>query len=139
MQYIDRDPEKLRREKLRVKMDEIDRKEAREAAERHQQLLEVARAREERPRPAPTELQRDDEDEEARVTFNLGKGATGPAVAASGVASNGTNVLAAAAAAAMAKGRVEERPRVAPKRKSALDEIMEVGGLWCDVIKMLVM
>lgn len=122
MQYIDRDPEKLRREKLRVKMDEIDRKEAKEAAERHQQMLEVARAREERPRALPTVLERDDDDESSRVAFNFGKGG---ACGAGGTGA-GNNVLAAAAAEAAAKTKAAERTKATAKRKSALDEIMEV-------------
>ena len=124
MQYIDRDPEKLRREKLKVKMDEIDKREAKEAAERHQQMLEVARAKEERPRALPTVLERDEEDESARVAFNFGKGGSS---GGGGGAGGANNVLAAAAAVAAKKSKPVERARPPAKRKSALDEIMEVG------------
>ncbi|XP_051911688.1 DNA/RNA-binding protein KIN17 [Hippocampus zosterae] len=123
IQYIDRDPETIRRQEelARRKKHELDDEE-RSAKFIEEQVRRGRGAKEEEQDPVYTELKR--ESEEEKVAFNLGAGASlaGPSTSSS---------LLATSALAKASSTKRKEPSSASdsrdkKRKSALEQIIEM-------------
>ncbi|XP_077400615.1 DNA/RNA-binding protein KIN17 [Vanacampus margaritifer] len=123
IQYIDRDPETIRRQEelARRKKHELDDEE-RSAKFIEEQVRRGRGDKDEEEDPVYTELKR--ENEEEKVAFNLGAGASlaGPSTSSS---------LLASSALAKASSAKRKEPSSAPdsrdkKRKSALEQIIEM-------------
>lgn len=124
IQYIDRDPETIRRQeelerKKRQDLDDIERS----ARFIEEQVRRGREGRETEEEPVFTELKR--ENEEEKVAFNLSSGSTSSTGSAKSSSSVSVNPLRASTS-----GKRKETPHVSDakekKKKSALDEIMEM-------------
>ncbi|KAL6116621.1 kin [Pungitius sinensis] len=122
VQYIDRDPETIRRqeEQARKKKQDLDDEE-RSAKFIEEQVRRGAKEVEET--PVFTELKR--ESEEEKVAFNMGASAcvAGPSKSSAAL---GASALRAAAAASSKRKDTSSDSRGDKKKKSALEEIMEM-------------
>ncbi|XP_037317909.2 DNA/RNA-binding protein KIN17 [Pungitius pungitius] len=124
VQYIDRDPETIRRqeEQARKKKQDLDDEE-RSAKFIEEQVRRGAKEVEET--PVFTELKR--ESEEEKVAFNMGASACVAGPSKSSAALGASALRAAAAAAASTKRKdTSSDSRGDKKKKSALEEIMEM-------------
>ncbi|NXN77999.1 KIN17 protein, partial [Bombycilla garrulus] len=127
IQYIDRDPETIRRQQEQERKKKQDLDDEEKTAKFIEQQVRRGLEGKELEMPVYTELNR--ENEEEKVTFNLNKGASTSVTAASSKTSSvlGQNALKMAEGAVKRKeaahssGQPKEK-----KRKSALDEIMEL-------------
>ncbi|KAM6896513.1 DNA/RNA-binding protein KIN17 isoform 1-T1 [Lycodopsis pacificus] len=126
VQYIDRDPETIRRqeEQARKKKQDLDDEE-RSAKFIEEQVRRGRDGKEIEENPVFTELKR--ESEEEKVAFNMGASSSvaGPSKSSSAL---GASALKAAAAAASSTKRKDASSdtRSEKKKKSALEEIMEM-------------
>ncbi|XP_068162663.1 DNA/RNA-binding protein KIN17 isoform X1 [Antennarius striatus] len=125
IQYIDRDPETIRRqeEQARKKKHDLDDEE-RSAKFIADQVRRGRDSKEPEETPVYTELQR--ESEEEKIAFNLGASScvAGPSKASSAL---GASALKAAAASTKRKDTSSSSDsRVDKRKKSALEEIMEM-------------
>ncbi|XP_054480297.1 DNA/RNA-binding protein KIN17 [Anoplopoma fimbria] len=125
VQYIDRDPETIRRqeEQARKKKQDLDDEE-RSARFIEEQVRRGRDGKEIEETPVFTELKR--ESEEEKVAFNLGASSSvaGPSKSSSAL---GASALKAAAAASSTKRKdTSSETRSEKKKKSALEEIMEM-------------
>ncbi|XP_067110159.1 DNA/RNA-binding protein KIN17 [Osmerus mordax] len=126
VQYIDRDPETIRRQEEleRKKKQDLDDEE-RSAKFIEDQVRRGREGKEPEEEPVFTELKR--EGEEEKVAFNLAKGAcasvAGPSKASAAL---GPSALKAAAASGKRKDVPSSSESRDKKKKSALDEIMEM-------------
>lgn len=125
VQYIDRDPETIRRqeEQARKKKQDLDDEE-RSAKFIEEQVRRGRNGKEIEETPVFTELKR--ESEEEKVAFNMGTSSSvaGPSKSSSGL---GASALKAAAAASSTKRKdTSSDTRGEKKKKSALEEIMEM-------------
>ncbi|XP_041820126.1 DNA/RNA-binding protein KIN17 [Chelmon rostratus] len=129
IQYIDRDPETIRRqeEQARKKKQELDDEE-RSARFIEEQVRRGRDGKETDETPVYTELKR--ESEEEKVAFNLGASAcvAGPSKSSSSL---GASALKAAAASSSSSTKRKDTSssldsRAEKKKKSALEEIMEM-------------
>ncbi|NXW04719.1 KIN17 protein, partial [Fregetta grallaria] len=126
IQYIDRDPETIRRQQEQERKKKQDLDDEEKTAKFIEQQVRRGLEGKELEKPVYTELNR--ESEEEKVTFNLNKGAS-TSIAASSKTSSvlGPNALKMVEGAVKRKesahssGQSKEK-----KKKSALDEIMEV-------------
>ncbi|XP_005039095.1 PREDICTED: DNA/RNA-binding protein KIN17 isoform X1 [Ficedula albicollis] len=126
IQYIDRDPETIRRQQEQERKKKQDLDDEEKTAKFIEQQVRRGLEGKELEMPVYTELNR--ENEEEKVTFNLSKGAS-TSVAASSKTSSvlGQNALKMVEGAVKRKeaahssGQLKEK-----KKKSALDEIMEL-------------
>uniref|UniRef100_A0AAQ4P7F2 DNA/RNA-binding protein KIN17 n=1 Tax=Gasterosteus aculeatus aculeatus TaxID=481459 RepID=A0AAQ4P7F2_GASAC len=126
VQYIDRDPETIRRqeEQARKKKQDLDDEE-RSAKFIEEQVRRGRGAKEVEETPVFTELKR--ESEEEKVAFNMGASAcvAGPSKSSAALGASALKAAAAAAAATKRKDASSDT-RGDKKKKSALEEIMEV-------------
>ncbi|XP_045928139.1 DNA/RNA-binding protein KIN17 [Micropterus dolomieu] len=127
VQYIDRDPETIRRqeEQARKKKQDLDDEE-RSARFIEEQVRRGRDGKETEETPAYTELKR--ESEEEKIAFNLGASSSvaGPSKASSVL---GASALKAAASSSSTKRKEPSSSldsRAEKKKKSALEEIMEM-------------
>ncbi|XP_053170070.1 DNA/RNA-binding protein KIN17 [Scomber japonicus] len=126
VQYIDRDPETIRRqeEQAKKKKQDLDDEE-RSAKFIEEQVRRGRDAREEEETPVFTELKR--ESEEEKVAFNLGASSS---VARPSTSSSGLGASALKTAASTSSTKRKDPPSSSDsrekKRKSALEEIMEM-------------
>ncbi|NXF60038.1 KIN17 protein, partial [Ciccaba nigrolineata] len=126
IQYIDRDPETIRRQQEQERKKKQDLDDEEKTAKFIEQQVRRGLEGKELEKPVYTELNR--ENEEEKVTFNLNKGAS-TSIAASSKTSSvlGPNALKVVEGAVKRKesahssGQSKEK-----KKKSALDEIMEL-------------
>ncbi|KAM8909937.1 DNA/RNA-binding protein KIN17 [Spinachia spinachia] len=126
VQYIDRDPETIRRqeEQARKKKQDLDDEE-RSARFIEEQVRRGRGAKEVEEAPVFTELKR--ESEEEKVAFNMGASACVAGPSKSSAALGASALKAAAAAAASTKRKdTSGEARGDKKKKSALEEIMEM-------------
>ncbi|NXO67621.1 KIN17 protein, partial [Phainopepla nitens] len=127
IQYIDRDPETIRRQQEQERKKKQDLDDEEKTAKFIEQQVRRGLEGKELEMPVYTELNR--ENEEEKVTFNLNKGASTSVAAASSKTSSvlGQNALKMVEGAVKRKetahssGQSKEK-----KKKSALDEIMEL-------------
>ncbi|KAK1906264.1 DNA/RNA-binding protein KIN17 [Dissostichus eleginoides] len=123
IQYIDRDPETIRRqeEQARKKKQDLDDEE-RSAKFIEEQVRRGRGDKEEEETPVFTELKR--ESEEEKVAFNLGASSSvaGPSKSSSAL---GASALKAAASSSAKRKDTSADTRGEKKKKSALEEIME--------------
>ncbi|XP_040029471.1 DNA/RNA-binding protein KIN17 [Gasterosteus aculeatus] len=126
VQYIDRDPETIRRqeEQARKKKQDLDDEE-RSAKFIEEQVRRGRGAKEVEETPVFTELKR--ESEEEKVAFNMGASAcvAGPSKSSAALGASALKAAAAAAAATKRKDASSDT-RGDKKKKSALEEIMEM-------------
>uniref|UniRef100_A0A8C2R2I5 DNA/RNA-binding protein KIN17 n=1 Tax=Capra hircus TaxID=9925 RepID=A0A8C2R2I5_CAPHI len=127
IQYIDRDPETIRRQLELEKKKKQDLDDEEKTAKFIQEQVRRGLEGKEQEVPVFTELSR--ENDEEKVTFNLNKGACSSGAASSKSSSLGPSALKTIGTAASVK-RKESSQSSAPskekkKKKSALDEIME--------------
>ncbi|XP_010778069.1 DNA/RNA-binding protein KIN17 [Gymnodraco acuticeps] len=124
IQYIDRDPETIRRqeEQARKKKQDLDDEE-RSAKFIEEQVRRGRGDKEEEETPVFTELKR--ESEEEKVAFNLGASSSvaGPSKSSSAL---GASALKAAASSSAKRKDTSADTRGEKKKKSALEEIMEM-------------
>ncbi|KAK5849055.1 hypothetical protein PBY51_008729 [Eleginops maclovinus] len=124
VQYIDRDPETIRRqeEQARKKKQDLDDEE-RSAKFIEEQVRRGRGDKEVEETPVFTELKR--ESEEEKVAFNLGASSSvaGPSKSSSAL---GASALKAAAASSTKRKDTSTDTRGEKKKKSALEEIMEM-------------
>uniref|UniRef100_A0A8C2XSP6 DNA/RNA-binding protein KIN17 n=1 Tax=Capra hircus TaxID=9925 RepID=A0A8C2XSP6_CAPHI len=128
IQYIDRDPETIRRQLELEKKKKQDLDDEEKTAKFIQEQVRRGLEGKEQEVPVFTELSR--ENDEEKVTFNLNKGACSSGAASSKSSSLGPSALKTIGTAASVK-RKESSQSSAPskekkKKKSALDEIMEI-------------
>ncbi|XP_005993942.1 DNA/RNA-binding protein KIN17 isoform X2 [Latimeria chalumnae] len=129
VQYIDRDPETIRRQEELEKKKKQDLDDEEKAAKFIEEQVRRGKEGKEEATPVFTELKRENEDE--KVTFNLNKGASTSAVATSSskLSLLGASALKAPMATASVKRKelghslMDSKDK---KKKSALDEIMEL-------------
>ncbi|XP_074999283.1 DNA/RNA-binding protein KIN17 isoform X2 [Calonectris borealis] len=125
IQYIDRDPETIRRQQEQERKKKQDLDDEEKTAKFIEQQVRRGLEGKELEKPVYTELNR--ESEEEKVTFNLNKGASTSIAASSKTSVLGPNALKMVEGAVKRKesahssGQSKEK-----KKKSALDEIMEV-------------
>ncbi|XP_036004736.1 DNA/RNA-binding protein KIN17 [Fundulus heteroclitus] len=121
IQYIDRDPETIRRqeEQARKKKQELDDEER--SARFIQEQVRRGQGGKEEAEPVYTELQR--ESEEEKVAFNLGAAVAGSSKSSSVL---GTSALKAAASVKRKETAAGSDSRGEKKKKSALEEIIEM-------------
>ncbi|XP_063164522.1 DNA/RNA-binding protein KIN17 [Candoia aspera] len=128
IQYIDRDPETIRRQQEQEKKKKQDLDDEEKTAKFIEQQVRRGLEGKDQEGPIFTELNR--ENDEEKVTFNLNKGAsTSTAAAHSKGSLLGPSVLKAAGAVLPVKHKeipLTSRQTKEKKRKSALDEIMEL-------------
>nr|XP_006130696.1 DNA/RNA-binding protein KIN17 isoform X2 [Pelodiscus sinensis] len=126
IQYIDRDPETIRRQQEQEKKKKQDLDDEEKTAKFIEEQVRRGLEGKEQERPIYTELNR--ESEEEKVAFNLNKGASTSVAAPSKTSALGPNALKMVGGAGSVKrkesahssGQSKEK-----KKKSALDEIME--------------
>ncbi|CAG5927325.1 unnamed protein product [Menidia menidia] len=130
VQYIDRDPETIRRqeEQARKKKQELDDEE-RSAKFIEEQVRRGRDHKETEENPVYTELKR--ENEEEKVTFNLsvGSAVAGPSKSSSALGASALKAAAAASTSSSVKRKESSSgsdSRGEKKKKSALEEIIEV-------------
>ncbi|KAI1239519.1 hypothetical protein IHE44_0012644 [Lamprotornis superbus] len=125
IQYIDRDPETIRRQQEQERKKKQDLDDEEKTAKFIEQQVRRGLEGKELEMPVYTELNR--ENEEEKVTFNLNKGASTSVAASSKTSVLGQNALKMVEGAVKRKdaahssGQLKEK-----KKKSALDEIMEL-------------
>ncbi|XP_029471299.1 DNA/RNA-binding protein KIN17 [Rhinatrema bivittatum] len=126
IQYIDRDPETIRRQQELEKKKKQDLDDEERTAKFIEEQVKRGMGVVEPEAPVYTELTR--ESEEEKVVFNLSKGASTSA-GASKAGAFGANALKSAEGVAVGKRKESSRSSTQAKekkKKSALDEIMEV-------------
>ncbi|KAM9705048.1 DNA/RNA-binding protein KIN17 [Menidia menidia] len=130
VQYIDRDPETIRRqeEQARKKKQELDDEE-RSAKFIEEQVRRGRDLKETEENPVYTELKR--ENEEEKVTFNLsvGSAVAGPSKSSSALGASALKAAAAASTSSSVKRKESSSgsdSRGEKKKKSALEEIIEM-------------
>ncbi|KAM6436234.1 DNA/RNA-binding protein KIN17 [Liasis olivaceus] len=128
IQYIDRDPETIRRQQEQEKKKKQDLDDEEKTAKFIEEQVRRGLEGRDQEEPVFTELNRDNDEE--KVTFNLNKGAsTSTAAAHSKGSLVGPGVLKAAGAALPVKRKeippTSRQTKEKKKKKSALDEIME--------------
>ncbi|XP_042367091.1 DNA/RNA-binding protein KIN17 [Plectropomus leopardus] len=125
VQYIDRDPETIRRqeEQARKKKQELDDEE-RSAKFIEEQVRRGRDNKETDETPVYTELKR--ESEEEKVAFNLGASSSVAGPSKSSSALSASALRAAAASAATKRKDTSSDSRAEKKKKSALEEIIEM-------------
>ncbi|XP_021240015.1 DNA/RNA-binding protein KIN17 isoform X1 [Numida meleagris] len=126
IQYIDRDPETIRRQQEQERKKKQDLDDEEKTAKFIEQQVRRGLEGKELEEPVYTELNR--ENEEEKVAFNLNKGAS-----TSVAASSKTSSILGPSALKMAEGAVKRKESAhssgqskEKKKKSALDEIMEL-------------
>ncbi|KAG8440038.1 hypothetical protein GDO86_005999 [Hymenochirus boettgeri] len=125
VQYIDRDPETIRKQQEQEKKKKQDLDDDERTAKFIEEQVKRGLGTNDEDTPVYTELSRENEDE--KVTFNLNKGASTSGAVASKSSSLTSNALKSASSIGSVKrkdvtqGQVKEK-----KKKSALDEIMEM-------------
>uniref|UniRef100_A0A8I3MD28 DNA/RNA-binding protein KIN17 n=3 Tax=Canis lupus TaxID=9612 RepID=A0A8I3MD28_CANLF len=128
IQYIDRDPETIRRQLELEKKKKQDLDDEEKTAKFIEEQVRRGLEGKEQEAPVFTELSR--ENDEEKVTFNLNKGACSSAAASSKSSSLGPSALNAIGNAASVKRKESSRSsaqsKEKKKKKSALDEIMEI-------------
>eukprot|EP00072_Mus_musculus_P031308 XP_006497428.1 PREDICTED: DNA/RNA-binding protein KIN17 isoform X1 [Mus musculus] len=127
IQYIDRDPETIRRQLELEKKKKQDLDDEEKTAKFIEEQVRRGLEGKEQETPVFTELSR--ENEEEKVTFNLNKGAGGSAGATTSKSSSlGPSALKLLGSAASGKRKESSQSSAQPakKKKSALDEIMEL-------------
>uniref|UniRef100_A0A8B9HL70 DNA/RNA-binding protein Kin17 WH-like domain-containing protein n=1 Tax=Astyanax mexicanus TaxID=7994 RepID=A0A8B9HL70_ASTMX len=125
IQYIDRDPETIRRqEELEKKKKQDLDDEERSAKFIEEQVRRGREGKEPEEEPVFTELKR--ESEEEKVAFNLGGEISRLDTTAQALSSLGPSALKAAAASVKRKDPSHSSDSKDKKKKSALDEIMEM-------------
>ncbi|KPP75019.1 DNA/RNA-binding protein KIN17-like [Scleropages formosus] len=127
LQYIDRDPETIRRQEELEKKKKQDLDDEERSAKFIEEQVRRGREGKDEEEPVYTELKR--ESEEEKVAFNLSKGACSSAAGPSKTSSSlGPSVLQAAASVKRKEsGHASETKE--KKKKSALEEIIEVLSL----------
>ncbi|XP_068590055.1 DNA/RNA-binding protein KIN17 isoform X2 [Cebidichthys violaceus] len=127
VQYIDRDPETIRRqeEQARKKKQDLDDQE-RSAKFIEEQVRRGRDGKEIEESPVFTELKR--ESEEEKVAFNMGASSSvaGPSKSSSALGASALKAAAAAAASSTKRKDTSSDTRSDKKKKSALEEIMEM-------------
>lgn len=125
IQYVDRDPETIRRqeEQEKKKKQDLDDEE-RSAKFIEDQVRRGREGKEPEEEPVYTELVR--ESEEEKVAFNLSKGACSSSAGPSKGSSLGANALKAASSTKRKDPSSHSSDSKEKKKKSALDEIMEM-------------
>lgn len=127
IQYIDRDPETIRRQLELEKKKKQDLDDEEKTAKFIQEQVRRGLEGKEQETPIFTELSR--ENDEEKVTFNLNKGACSSAAASSKSSSLGPSALKMIETTASVKrkeaSQSSAQPKEKKKKKSALDEIME--------------
>ncbi|KAM6304002.1 DNA/RNA-binding protein KIN17 isoform 4-T4 [Podargus strigoides] len=138
IQYIDRDPETIRRQQEQERKKKQDLDDEEKTAKFIEQQVRRGLEGKELEKPVYTELNR--ENEEEKVTFNLNKGAS-TSIAASSKTSSvlGPNALKMVEGAVKRKESAHSSGQSKDKKKkSALDEIMEeVIDKYTAVVKMI--
>ncbi|KAL1785130.1 DNA/RNA-binding protein KIN17 [Sigmodon hispidus] len=128
IQYIDRDPETIRRQLELEKKKKQDLDDEEKTAKFIEEQVRRGLEGKEQETPVFTELSR--ENDEEKVTFNLNKGASSSAGATSSKSSSlGPSALKMLGSAASVKRKESSQSSaqsVKKKKKSALDEIMEI-------------
>lgn len=128
IQYIDRDPETIRRQLELEKKKKQDLDDEEKTAKFIEEQVRRGLEGKEQETPVFTELSR--ENDEEKVTFNLNKGAGSSAGATTSKASSlGPSALKMLGSAASVRRRESSQSSAPPakkKKKSALDEIMEI-------------
>uniref|UniRef100_A0A8C5PEF4 DNA/RNA-binding protein KIN17 n=1 Tax=Leptobrachium leishanense TaxID=445787 RepID=A0A8C5PEF4_9ANUR len=121
IQYIDRDPETIRKQQEQEKKKKQDLDDEEKTAKFIEQQVKRGMEAKEPDTPVYTELSR--ENEEEKVAFNLNKGASTSGASTSSVASNALKSAATASVKRKetSQGQVQEK-----KKKCALEEIMEM-------------
>uniref|UniRef100_A0A671FKU0 DNA/RNA-binding protein KIN17 n=1 Tax=Rhinolophus ferrumequinum TaxID=59479 RepID=A0A671FKU0_RHIFE len=127
IQYIDRDPETIRRQLELEKKKKQDLDDEEKTAKFIEEQVRRGLEGKEQETPIFTELSR--ENDEEKVTFNLNKGACSSAAASSKSSSLGPSALKLIETTASVKRKESSQssaqPKEKKKKKSALDEIME--------------
>ena len=123
IQYIDRDPETIRRQEAVQKKEKMDMDDEERRARFIQQQIERSHKDSETEGPAYTEIQRQSEDE--KIEFQLPVAPVTKKVM-SGLASSTVFQMEAAKGKARKKAEESASSSSGRKRKSALDEIMEM-------------
>ncbi|XP_057588502.1 DNA/RNA-binding protein KIN17 isoform X3 [Hippopotamus amphibius kiboko] len=128
IQYIDRDPETIRRQLELEKKKKQDLDDEEKTAKFIQEQVRRGLEGKEQETPVFTELSR--ENDEEKVTFNLNKGACSSGAASSKSSSLGPSALKTIGNAASVKrkdsSQSSAQSKEKKKKKSALDEIMEI-------------
>ncbi|MBN3302840.1 DNA/RNA-binding protein KIN17 [Amia ocellicauda] len=126
VQYIDRDPETIRRQEELEKKKRQDLDDEERSAKFIEEQVRRGKAGKEEETPMFTELKR--ESEEEKVTFNLSKGVVNPSASSSKSSpSLGPSALQAIGASGKRKeSGYSSESKESKKKKSALDEIMEM-------------
>uniref|UniRef100_A0A8D2P8V8 DNA/RNA-binding protein KIN17 n=2 Tax=Zosterops TaxID=36298 RepID=A0A8D2P8V8_ZOSLA len=124
IQYIDRDPETIRRQQEQERKKKQDLDDEEKTAKFIEQQVRRGLERKELEMPVYTELKR--ENEEEKVTFNLHKGANTSVTASSKTSVLGQNALKMVERAVKRKAAHRSGQPQEKKKKSALDEIMEL-------------
>ncbi|XP_066448191.1 DNA/RNA-binding protein KIN17 isoform X1 [Eleutherodactylus coqui] len=127
IQYIDRDPETIKRQQELEKKKKQDLDDEERTAKFIEEQVKRGKNEKEEETPLYTEFSR--ENEEAKVVFSLGKGAStsGPSSSKPSSSSVASNVLKSAAVSGTVKRKDPTPSQVKEKKKkSALDEIMEM-------------
>ncbi|XP_060048120.1 DNA/RNA-binding protein KIN17 isoform X2 [Erinaceus europaeus] len=128
IQYIDRDPETIRRQLELEKKKKQDLDDEEKTAKFIEEQVRRGLEGKEQEVPVFTELSR--ENDEEKVTFNLNKGACSSATTSSKSSSLGPSALTTIATAASVKrkdsSQSSTQSKEKKKKKSALDEIMEI-------------
>ncbi|XP_059119494.1 DNA/RNA-binding protein KIN17 isoform X2 [Peromyscus eremicus] len=128
IQYIDRDPETIRRQLELEKKKKQDLDDEEKTAKFIEEQVRRGLEGKEQETPVFTELSR--ENDEEKVTFNLNKGAGSSAGATSSKSSSlGPNALKTLGSTASVRRKESSQSSAQPakkKKKSALDEIMEL-------------
>ncbi|XP_066448192.1 DNA/RNA-binding protein KIN17 isoform X2 [Eleutherodactylus coqui] len=126
IQYIDRDPETIKRQQELEKKKKQDLDDEERTAKFIEEQVKRGKNEKEEETPLYTEFSR--ENEEAKVVFSLGKGASTSGPSSSKPSSSvASNVLKSAAVSGTVKRKDPTPSQVKEKKKkSALDEIMEM-------------
>ncbi|XP_069834861.1 DNA/RNA-binding protein KIN17 isoform X2 [Dendropsophus ebraccatus] len=125
IQYIDRDPETIKKQQEQEKKKKQDLDDEERTAKFIEEQVKRGKSEKEEETPVYTELSR--ENEEEKVVFNLGKGASTSGPSSSKSSSLAPNALKGAAVTGPVK-RKDPTPSQTKekKKKSALDEIIEM-------------
>ncbi|XP_055963977.1 DNA/RNA-binding protein KIN17-like [Sorex fumeus] len=121
IRYIDRDPRAVLRQLQLKKKQRLDQEE--ETARYIEEQVRRGLAGKEQEGPVFTELSRENEE---RVTFDFNKGAGSSAVITSKISPLGPSALATLGPVASLKRKQSSQSSAVPKKKSALEEIMEI-------------
>ncbi|XP_073475540.1 DNA/RNA-binding protein KIN17 [Aquarana catesbeiana] len=125
IQYIDRDPETIKRQQELEKKKKQDLDDEERTAKFIEEQVRRGKGEAEPETPVFTELNR--ESEEEKIAFNLGKAASTSGAAASKSSSLSSNALKSAISSGAVKRKDPVQTQAKEKKKkSALDEIMEM-------------